>query len=317
MKKNLLVVALGGNAIKQAHEAGTTEEQLRNVDIAAEQMVSLIQAGYSLVITHGNGPQAGTLLIQQEQGKETVPAQSLAVCGAMTQGQIGWMLQNRLSFHLQLSGIDMPVCTVVTQVEVDPDDPDFASPSKPVGPFYSEREGKELRELYGWDVKEVKPGAEKGWRRVVPSPEPMRIVEAGTISHLVMREILVIASGGGGIPVAQNGDGSLSGIDAVIDKDKAGFKLAEAVSADKFIILTDVEFAYSDYNTDRQKAIGTLHVEEAEELKRRGQFYDGSMGPKIEACIRFVKWGGDEAIITSLDKALIAVNGVTGTRIVP
>ena len=317
MKKKLLVVALGGNAIKQAHEAGTTEEQLRNVDVAVKQMASLIRAGYSLVITHGNGPQAGSLLIQQEQAKETVPAQSLALCGAMTQGQIGWMLQNRLSFYLQQLGIDMPVCTVVTQVEVDPEDPGFASPSKPVGPFYTEKEAQEYRDLHGWKVKEVKPVQEKGWRRVVSSPEPIAIVETKAVSSLIERNILVIASGGGGIPVTRNGDGSLYGIDAVIDKDKAGFKLAQAVNAEKLVILTDVECAYINYNRDNQKALRTITRAEAEELMKSRQFYDGSMGPKIEACIRFVKWSGNEAIITSLDKALIAVKGETGTHIVP
>jgi len=312
-----IVIALGGNAIKQAHEAGTTEEQFSNIDKTALQIAHIVEAGYLTVITHGNGPQAGALLIQQEEAVDHVPAQSLAVCGAMTQGQIGWMMQNRISHRLSEHGNTTPVCTVVTQVRVDRDDPDFQDPTKPVGPFYTKEHARSLADTKGYVVKEVKPGTEKGWRRVVPSPEPLEIVEAELINDLVGAGAVVIASGGGGIPVVANGDGSLSGIDAVIDKDRAGFKLAQAVHADRFMILTDVEKACLSYNTPEQQELGVITAAEAEACLQEGHFLAGSMGPKIQAALRFVQWSGKEAIITSLHSALEALEGKTGTHIVP
>ncbi len=315
MSRELVVIALGGNAIKQAGESGTTEEQMKNVDTAARQIAKISKAGYRVVITHGNGPQAGALLIQQEEASDLVPAQTLTVVGAMTQGQIGWMFQNRLAFHLQNEGIDAPVCSVITQVEVSSDDPDFQDPSKPVGPFYTEAEAKKYASEKGWVVKEVKPGVEKSWRRVVPSPEPISIVEEKAINSLLEKKVIVIASGGGGIPVEKESDGSWKGIDAVIDKDRAGFKLAQAVQADKFMILTDVENVYVNFNKPDQKALQEITLDEAQGYLDEGQFFKGSMGPKVEACMRFVKWSGREAIITSLDKALDALEGRTGTRI--
>ncbi len=317
MSKEVLVIALGGNAIKQADQRGTTEEQFHNVDVTAKQIAKITKAGYRLVVTHGNGPQAGALLIQQEESDALVPAQTLAACGAMTQGQIGWMMQNRLSFHLKQEGIENPICTVVTQVEVSDRDPDFQDPSKPVGPFYTKEEALHLAKTKGYVVKEVKPGIEKGWRRVVPSPEPVDIVEKESINDLLKGGVVVIASGGGGIPVKKNGDGSYSGVEAVIDKDRAGFKLAQVVKADKFLILTDVEKVYLNFNKPEQKALDRLTVEESEAYLKAGHFLAGSMGPKIEAAIRFVKWSGNETIITSLDKALEAVEGKTGTHILP
>ncbi|MGQ9531493.1 MAG: carbamate kinase [Desulfotomaculales bacterium] len=317
MTRELIVVALGGNAIKQPDEKGTTEEQLRNVDATASELVKLIKMGYDLVVTHGNGPQVGDLLIQQEEAQEYVPPKTLYLCGAMTQGQIGWMIQNRLQHHLALQGIDKPVCTVVTQVVVDDQDPDFQDPSKPVGPFYTKEEAMDLVREWGYIVKEVRPGKQKGWRRVVPSPEPIDIVEKEAISRLVRQGVIVIASGGGGIPVKHNEDGSYSGVDAVIDKDLAGFRLAQVVQADKFIILTDVEKAYLNYGKPGQKPLDTVSADEAEMYLNEGHFLMGSMGPKVKACIRFVRWSKKEAIITSLDRAIDALEGRTGTRIVP
>jgi carbamate kinase len=317
MNREVLVVALGGNAIKQADERGTTEEQFHNVDVTTKQIAKIAKAGYRLVVTHWNGPQAGALLIQQEECDALVPAQTLAVCGAMTQGQIGWMMQNRLAFHLMREGVNAAICTVVTQVEVSDQDPDFQDPSKPVGPFYSKEEALHLAGTKNYIVKEVKPGIEKNWRRVVPSPEPVDIVESESINDLLNGGVIVIASGGGGIPVKKNGDGSYSGVEAVIDKDRAGFKLAQAVKADKFLILTDVGKVFLNFNKPEQKALDRLTVKEAESYLAEGHFLAGSMGPKIEAAIRFVNWSGKEAIITSLDKALEAVEGKTGTHIVP
>ncbi len=317
MKHEKIVIALGGNAIKQAHQRGTTAEQFENVDVTAKQIAAISRAGYEIVLTHGNGPQAGSLLIQQEEAEDLVPAQTLAVCGAMTQGQIGWMLQNKLDFHLKNIGVPAKVATIVTQVVVSEDDPDFQDPTKPVGPFYTEEEAKHLEKTQGYVVREVKPGTEKSWRRVVPSPEPIDIVEKDAINALVEQDFVVIASGGGGIPVGAKEDGSYYGIEAVIDKDRAGFKLAQVVKADKFVILTDVEKVCLKYNTPDQKELDTLTVEEAENYFDEGHFLKGSMGPKVQAAVRFVKWSGKEAIITSLHKALDAVEGKTGTHIVP
>ena len=312
-----IVIALGGNAIKQADQQGTTEEQFYNVDITAQQIAKIIEKGYQVVVTHGNGPKAGALLIQQEEAAELVPGQTLAVCGAMTQGQIGWMMQNRIAYHLAGNGQRRPVCTVVTQVLVSADDPDFQDPTKPVGPFYTKEAAEMLADEKGYIIKEVKPNTAKPWRRVVPSPEPLGIVEEESINALIDSGAVVIASGGGGIPVRQLPDDGLEGVEAVIDKDRAGFKLAQAVGADKFMILTDVENVYIGYNTPEQKKLGTISLAEAEEYLTRGEFLKGSMGPKVEAAIRFVKWSGKEAIITSLHKALDALEGRNGTRIVP
>ncbi len=315
MTGEVLVIALGGNAIKQAHEKGTTKEQFKNVDIMAKEIAKIARAGYSIVITHGNGPQAGALLIQQEEADSLVPAQTLAACGAMTQGQIGWMMQNRITHRLAEEGLKVPVCTVVTQVVVSEEDPDFQDPTKPVGPFYTKEEALRLNAEKGYIVKEVKPGIEKGWRRVVPSPEPLDIVEKASINDLLKGGVMVIASGGGGIPVKLNGDGSYSGVEAVIDKDRAGFKLAQAVNADKFLILTDVEKACLNFNKPDQEELDTITTAEAEKYLKEGHFLKGSMGPKVQAAFRFARWSGKETIITSLYKALDAVNGKTGTHI--
>ncbi len=315
MSKKLVVIALGGNAIKQADEKGTTEEQFLNVDIAAKQIARIVKAGWEVVVTHGNGPQAGSLLIQQEEASSLVPAQTLTAVGAMTQGQIGWMFQNRLAFHLQNDGMDIPVCSVITQVEVSGNDPDFKDPSKPVGPFFTEAEAKAHSLEKGWIVKEVKPGVEKSWRRVVPSPEPLSIVEERAIKSLIEKDVIVIASGGGGIPVEKAADGSWTGIDAVIDKDRSGFILSKTLEADTFMILTDVEHVYIYFNRPDQKSLKTINLDEAQKYMDEGQFLSGSMGPKVEACMRFVKWSGRDAVITSLDNALSALAGNTGTRI--
>jgi carbamate kinase len=317
MEGNLLVIALGGNAIKQAEERGTTEEQFRNVDLTARQIARIAREGYRLVITHGNGPQAGALLIQQEEGEPEIPAQSLAACGAMTQGQIGWMIQNRLAFWLRQEGIHSPVCTVVTQVVVSEQDPDFQDPSKPVGPFYTEKEALRLKADKGYVIKRVKPTAHKGWRRVVPSPEPQDIVEKDAINALLASGAIVIASGGGGIPVERNGDGSYRGVEAVIDKDRAGFVLAQAVSAQAFLILTDVEKVFLRYGRPDASPLDRMTVAQARDYLAQGHFLAGSMGPKIEAALRFAWWSRREAIVTSLDKALEAILGRTGTRISP
>jgi len=315
-KKKLVVIALGGNAIKQAKEKGTAEEQFNNVAITCEQLVKMNALGYKLIVTHGNGPQAGTLLIQQEEGKKLVPPMPLDIVGAMTQGQIGYMFQNTLQNYFMQKGKDIPITAVVTQVLVKEDDPDFKDPSKPVGPFYTEEEAKILEREKGYIVKLVKPSSDKPWRRVVPSPEPYGIVEANCIQALIDARAIVIAGGGGGIPVMKKTDGTLAGLEAVIDKDKAGNKLAQEVGADIFLVLTDVENALINYGKPDEKPLGKITVAEAEKYLADGHFLAGSMGPKVAAAIRFVKAGGEKSIITSLSSAVDALAGKTGTIIV-
>jgi carbamate kinase len=314
-KRELICIALGGNAIKQADEKGTAAEQFSNVRKTCEQIVNLNKMNYKVILTHGNGPQVGNLLIQQEEGKKLVPPQPLDVCGSMTQGQIGYMFQNQLQNLFKKEGKNIPIATVVTQVLVSPDDPDFENPSKPVGPFYTEEEAKKLKEEKGYIVKKVKP-VEKGWRRVVPSPEPKDIMEIEAIKSMLSARVIVIASGGGGIPVYWK-EGELVGIEAVIDKDKAGNVLAQKVGADIFMILTDVEKALLNYGKENETAVGEVTVSEIEKYAAEGHFLAGSMGPKVAAAIRFVKAGGKKAIITSLDKAIDALEGKTGTVIIP
>jgi len=309
-----VLVALGGNAIKQAEERGTFEEQMRNVETASKQIASLVRDGYELVITHGNGPQVGNLAIQQEAAVDQVPAQPLVVLGAMTQGQIGYMMQQHL--HNILGGDGKDVVTVVTQVIVGRDDPDFQDPTKPVGPFYTKEVAKRLAAERGYVVKKVRPTGDRTWRRVVPSPVPLGIAEARSIKRMVEDGMIVIASGGGGIPVIVDERGGLEGIDAVIDKDRAGAKLAEEVEADILLVLTDVEYAMENYGKPDQRPIRVMTLSEARKRMADGQFGAGSMGPKVEACVGFVERGGEAAIITSLEKAADALKGRTGTRIV-
>jgi carbamate kinase len=316
-KKKLVVIALGGNAIKQAGEVGTAFDQFKNVERTCEQLVIMNKLNYKLILTHGNGPQAGDLLIQQEEGKDLVPAQPLDVLDAMTQGQIGYMFQNRLQNAFHNVGKDIPIATLITQVLVDRKDPDFINPSKPVGPFYTEKEALDLMENKDYLVKNVKPKAKKGWRRIVPSPEPLGIVEAHIIKKLVDAHVIVITSGGGGIPVVSSSPGTLTGVEAVVDKDKAGQKLAEVVNGDIFLVLTDVENVFLNYGSNDEQRLGVISIDEATRHLNDGQFGAGSMEPKVEACIRFIKTGGERAIITSLDKVIDALEGKTGTHIIP
>ena len=316
-----ILVALGGNAVKLPDEKGTYEEQFRNVGRACTYLVELIKRGHQLIITHGNGPQAGALLIQQEAGeKYGVPAQPLDIINAMTQGQIGYMIQQTLINYLSKEGINTPVISVITQVLVSRDDPDFKDPSKPVGPFYTMDEMKKIKkENPSIIIKKVKPGTGKVYRRVVPSPDPIRVIEADTIRRIVELGVVVIACGGGGIPVFEDEQGILSGVEAVIDKDLASERLAEIVDPDIFLILTDVEKVYLNYGKPNQKPIDVMTVSEAKKYLAEGHFWAGSMAPKVLACIRFLEWGGKgkRAIITALDKAVEALEGKTGTHIIP
>ncbi|HDI12100.1 MAG TPA: carbamate kinase [Candidatus Bathyarchaeota archaeon] len=310
--RKTIVIALGGNAIKKANEEGTAEQQFRNVRVTCKYILEIIKRGYRVVITHGNGPQVGNLLIQQEEASKLVPPQPLDVLGAMTQGQIGYMLQQTLTNYLKREGLNIPVVTVITQVLVNKDDPDFNNPSKPIGPFYTRKEAEKLIEEKGYFIKKVKPGR-KAYRRVVPSPDPIEIIERDMIKMLVEAGVIVIASGGGGIPVI-NGKGKLRGVEAVIDKDLAGERLAEIVDADIFLILTDIEKVKLNFGKPNEEDLDRLTIAEAEKYLKEGHFLPGSMEPKVRACIRFLKAGGEKAIITSLDKAVEALEGKTGTH---
>ena len=315
MKK--IVIALGGNAIKQWDQKGTAEEQFENVKISCAHIVQIIQRGYQVVITHGNGPQVGNLLIQQEEGAHAVPAQPLSICGAMSQGQIGFTIQQALLNELKDARLSRDVVTLITQVVVDREDPGFQNPTKPVGPFYTKAQVEKHEKSEGITFKKVQNQDGERHRRVVASPDPLRILEGRMVKDLFERGVIVIASGGGGIPVIMNELGHLSGVEAVIDKDLAGEKLAEAVGADLFMILTDVEKVYLHYGTKRQVGLGKIPLEKAVQYLKNNQFPAGSMGPKVEACVRFIKYGGDRAIITSLDRAVGALDGKAGTHILP
>lgn len=311
--KPLAVVALGGNAILQPGQKGTAAEQLANVQATAKSIVELIKEGYDIVVTHGNGPQVGAILLQNEEAASVVPPMPMDICGAETQGQIGYMIQQSLGNELVKAGIKRDVATVVTQVVVSEEDPAFANPTKPVGPFYGEEEAKKLMAERGWVMKE---DAGRGWRRVVPSPNPLKIKEKNTIVELVKNGTIVIASGGGGIPVLEKESGETVGVEAVIDKDLAGECLARDVEADILLILTDVNYVALNYGTPEQENLTRVTLETMRRYQKEGHFKAGSMGPKVEALLRFVENGGERAIITSLASAPAALRGETGTEVV-
>ena len=313
VEKQLVVVALGGNAILQPGQRGTFDEQMQNVHTTCEQLAQMVESGkYKIVVTHGNGPQVGNLLLQNEAGKEVAAPMPLFVCGAESQGLIGLMIQQNLGNLLAEAGRgDIPIATVVTQVVVDKADQAFVNPTKPVGPFYSEAEARALESEKGYNVRE---DAGRGWRRVVPSPDPIEIHEKAAIRQLVDARSIVIASGGGGIPVVKE-NGKLQGVDAVIDKDLAGERLAVDVGAPVFMVLTDVDSVRLNYNSPEEVALSQITVDEAKKYAEQGHFAKGSMGPKVLAAIRFVEAGGEKAVITSLDKAFDALEGRAGTTI--
>jgi len=317
MKRELIVVALGGNALLRRGQKGTFEEQYRNVKETAKFLADLIQRGYRLAITHGNGPQVGATLLRHDAGEKLyqVPAFPMDVCGAETQGFIGYMIQQALRDELRRRGIDRDVVTIVTRVVVDKNDPAFQNPTKPVGPFYTREQMEELKKIHPEYVfREDK--ARGGWRRVVPSPDPRYIAESNAIKILAENGVIVIASGGGGIPVVEE-DGEMRGVEAVIDKDLAGERLATFLRADKFVILTDIDGVYINFGKPNQKKLTKVKVDELKRYLREGHFAAGSMKPKVEAVIRFIEGGGKEAIIAELSQLLDAVEGDAGTHVYP
>ena len=311
MKK--IVVALGGNALQEAGKPATAEAQLEVVEKTAEHIADIIGEGYEVVVAHGNGPQVGRLVLQNEYANDITPAMPFDVCGAMSQGMIGYHIQQGLSKVLRHRGSKAQVATVVTQVVVDRNDPKFQNPSKPIGPFYKEDEARAIAAEKGYVMKE---DAGRGWRRVVASPVPVEIVELDAVKCLVDNGFVVVSVGGGGIPVIRKENGDLEGTAAVIDKDLASEKLAEDLNADALVILTAVEKVSINYNKPDQKDLSTLTVAEAKQYMAEGHFAPGSMLPKIEAAVKFVESKpGRRSIITSLDKAVEALDGKAGTTI--
>ena len=307
-----VVVALGGNALQRRGLPATAEAQLDVVKETVEYLAEMSCRDYELAIVHGNGPQVGNIVLASETAADVVPPMPFDVCGAMSQGYIGYHIQQALRFALQKRSRNIPVATIVTQVVVDKDDPAFQNPTKPIGGFYDEETAKQLSAEKGYAVKE---DAGRGWRRVVASPMPKRIVEFSCLREL-WDTTIVITAGGGGIPVIEKEDGSLEGIAAVIDKDLAAARLADDIDADILLILTEVEKVSLNFNKPDQKDLDQVTVEEAEKYIAEGHFAPGSMLPKVQAAVGFVKENpGKKAIITSLFKAIDALDGKTGTII--
>ena len=307
-----IVIALGGNALQSGNGPATAEAQLEVVRKTCEHIAQISDMGYELAIVHGNGPQVGRILLASETAKEVTPAMPFDVCGAMSQGYIGYHLQQGLKHALNLRNRDIPVVTVATQVIVEENDPAFDDPTKPIGPFYTESEARDIVKEKGYIMKE---DSGRGWRRVVASPVPRRIVEIDAVRHLWDSSI-VITCGGGGIPVVEKPDGTIEGTEAVIDKDFAAELLAEQVDADVLMILTEVERVSLNFNTPEQKDLSALNLADAARYCEEGHFAEGSMLPKVQAAMKFVRANPSKhAVITSLDKAIEALNGESGTVI--
>ncbi len=313
-----VMVALGGNAFQSKGSRGTVEEYWNNAARAAHAIVDMVEEGYRVVVTHGNGPQVGTVLEWMEAGKHRAPPMTMDIAGAMTQGWLGYILMQCIRNELVRRGLlgtkVRGVVAIVNQVLVDPRDPAFTNPTKFVGPYYSEEEARRLMEEKGWVMK---PDPRGGWRRVVPSPDPIDNVEKEAVKTLVENGWIVIASGGGGIPVVDAGKGILRGVEAVIDKDLAAERLATALGCGMLIILTDVDRVYIDFGKPTARPLDVVTVSELEKYYAEGHFPPGSMGPKVLAAIRFIKNGGLEARIGHLHRAREVVKGLSGTRIVP
>ena len=307
------VVALGGNAISRKGEEDTIANQFRHTRESLSAILPLVQRGYNLAITHGNGPQVGNAILRVELARGKAPILPLGICVADTEGGMGYMIAQSLQNRLLRDGIERPVAAILTQVLVDPHDPAYASPSKFIGQFYTEEEATRYARERGWQVKR---DGDRGWRRVVASPRPMGIVEGPVIRAMVQGGAIVIAAGGGGIPVYYEADGTLEGSDVVIDKDRASAILANEIGAQELIILTEVDQVALNFGKPNQKILSRVTVSEARQHLADGHFPPGSMGPKIEAAIAFIEAGGEKVIITSIDKAPAALDHKAGTLIV-
>ena len=308
----IVLVAMGGHAFTQKGEAGSIGDHERNSDRVAELLMSLVQRDYQLVITHGNGPQVGNLLIQQEQARDRVPVMPLDVLVAMTEGSLGYILQQSLLNQLRKRGIERYVVTVVTQVIVDEKDEAFDKPSKPVGPFLSREEAESRRDEMGWFITEDPHG--QGWRRLVPSPTPVKVIQRQMIRDAAMSGHIVVACGGGGIPIKTDESGKYTGIEAVVDKDLTSAVMGANVGAELLIVLTAVPQVYVNFGKPDQRPLGAVTLEEIELLRDAGHFPPGSMGPKIDAVIHFLHHGGKRALITDAESLPRAIEGRAGTH---
>jgi carbamate kinase len=312
MKRKIALIAFGGNAILPKTQQGLQSEQIKNAQKAAKLMIYIVKRGYDLIVVHGNGPQVGNLLIQMEESITKVPPFSLEVCDAMTEGSMGFMLEKAIVNELRKNSLDKDVATLITQVVVDREDPAFKNPTKPIGPFYTKYRAQMLRREKNWAIIE---DSGRGYRKVVPSPQPIDVIPKRIIQDLVHSGKIVIALGGGGIPVIINGRGLFEGVEAVIDKDYAASLVAREVKADLFIILTDVNRVCLNYGTPDEEPIEVMTVKQAEEHISQGQFPPGSMGPKIKAAIEYIQSGGKEVLITSANHLKASLINRSGTKI--
>jgi carbamate kinase len=310
--QKLAVVAFGGNALLRPEDRGTQEEQIARAKQAARWLAEIVAQGYRLIVVHGNGPQVGNILIQAEEASTKVPPQTLDLAVAQTEGSMGFVLQQAIRNRLESIGRSVQVTTVLTEVEVDPTDVAFKRPTKPIGPFFTRYRAEALERDLGWTMRE---DAGRGWRHVVPSPRPLRILNVAMIVHILNGADVVIAAGGGGIPVVRGRDGQWRGVEAVIDKDFASALLAAELKADLYVILTGVAKVALDFGKPTQRTIDRLTLVEAEKHLRDGQFPAGSMGPKIEAAIQFVRATEREVLITDVEHLRDALAGKDGTRV--
>lgn len=308
------VVALGGNAISPKNEKDTIANQFANTRKSLRAVVNLARQGYHLAITHGNGPQVGNALLRVELTIDRAPVLPLGICVADTEGGMGYMIEQSLQNALHLADINRDVVSIITQVIVDADDPSIHNPTKFVGSWYTKEEITELAQRFHWQIKEDNG---RGWRRVVPSPVPRQIINRNAIKHLVDAGTIVIAAGGGGIPVYVMDNGLYEGLDAVIDKDLASAVLARDIGAQELYILTDVDHVKINYGQSNERALGHIRAAELQKYYDEGQFPPGSMGPKIQAALNFLAQGGEKVVITSLEKAVAGLDGTSGTIIVP
>ena len=306
------LIAIGGNSLVRAGERGTVGEQLANAHATARSLAAMVKRGWRIVITHGNGPQVGAALLRSERAAGEVYTHPLDVCVATTQSEIGYLLQRAMEYELRQLDLTTPVLTVLTQVRVDADDPAFTNPTKPIGPFYSKEEAEGKKRALGWDIVE---DSARGWRRVVPSPEPKEVFEQHIIRHLLDEGMIVIACGGGGIPVIEHEDHRVEGSEAVIDKDRASALLAAELGVDLFAISTDARQVYVDFKKPTQRGLNRVTADELQTFADEGQFPPGSMGPKVESAIRYLRNGGKEVIITSFEYLNAALDGKDGTHI--
>jgi carbamate kinase len=312
--RKLAVVAFGGNALLRPEDRGTQEEQIARAKQAARWLAEIVRHDYKLIVVHGNGPQVGNILVQAEEASTKIPPQSLDVCVAQTEGSMGFLLQQAIRNRLDSIGLGGDVATILTEVEVDPTDPAFKRPTKPIGPFFTRYRAEALERDLGWTMRE---DAGRGWRHVVPSPRPLRILNIETIVHMLESAAVVIAAGGGGIPVVRGRDGQWRGVEAVIDKDFSSSLLASELKAEMYVVLTGVAKVAIDFEKPTQRMLDRVTVAEAQRYLAEGQFPAGSMGPKIEAAIQFVTRGGKQVLITDVEHLRDALAGREGTLILP